>query len=93
MALSVGPARAAVRVCAASVAGAPAVAASEAEAKKAALADWTAKARSADIEHPLWRTAYRKSLTCTGGEPGTFKCSATAMPCEIRQVAPGTSRP
>lgn len=75
---------AAARVCGAAVEGHGQEAATEAEARKAALSDWQARVGAAFA----WRLAGNKGITCLKSANGGFVCKATGHPCTLRQKPP-----
>lgn len=77
----------AVRVCKAHVTSEVFAAEVERDAKKAAIQDWTKKAKAAGMAHPSWRVADRKIVKCVAHD-GQFECVAHAAPCTIKQKAP-----
>lgn len=80
-------AEAAVRVCDPLVVGEIKRAPSEKAAKRAALADWVAKAKAGGMAHPAWRIAFNKRLKCA--RVGTqFECVALGQPCTIKHTVP-----
>lgn len=83
----VAAAEAATRVCKPLVVGDIKRAPSEMDAKRAALADWVAKANAAGALHPAWRIAFNKRLRC-GRVGSQFECVALGQPCTIVQKAP-----
>jgi len=85
--VSADAAWAAVRVCRGHVTSDVGSAAREIEAKRAAIRDWTRKAKSAQIPHPSWRIANLKVLRCVP-YGGRFDCVAHAVPCTIKQKPP-----
>jgi hypothetical protein len=85
--VSADDARAAIRVCRGHVTSDVGSAAREIEAKRAAIRDWTRKAKSAQIPHPSWRIANLKVLRCVP-YGGRFDCVAHAVPCTIKQKPP-----
>ncbi|MBU1210428.1 MAG: hypothetical protein KJ587_04025 [Alphaproteobacteria bacterium] len=84
---SLDQAKAAVRICKAHVTSKLTSADSERDAKRAAIMDWTEKAKAAGFEHPNWRIAGYKVVKCVP-RAGRFECLAHAAPCTIRQKAP-----
>ncbi|MEO1542546.1 MAG: hypothetical protein AAFR75_00775 [Pseudomonadota bacterium] len=83
----IGSADAAVRVCKPLVVGQIEQAATEKDAKRAALASWVEKSKRAGMEYPSWRLANNRRLRCevVGRQ---HECVALGQPCTIRQVAP-----
>lgn len=79
---------AAVRICGQPVVAA-ASAATEREAKKAALAQWKAAASVLGPGYEAWRLASEKVLHCKPGAAGAIDCVAKGRPCTIEQ-APDT---
>ena len=86
-----GFADAAVRVCENHVKSKVTSAVREREAKRAAIKDWTKKAKSTRIPHPSWRIARLKVVTCVPYN-GRFDCVAYAAPCTIKQKPPRSPR-
>ncbi|KUO59923.1 MAG: hypothetical protein APF80_00230 [Alphaproteobacteria bacterium BRH_c36] len=80
-------AEAAVRICKAHVTSKLTSADSERDAKRAAIMDWTEKAKAAGLAHPSWRIAGYKVVKCVS-RAGRFECVARAAPCTIKQKAP-----
>jgi hypothetical protein len=89
--MAVDPAWAAVRVCTTHVTSKVTSAVRERDAKRAAIKDWTRKAKSAQIPHPSWRIASLKVVTCVPND-GHFDCVAYAAPCTIKQKPPRRQR-
>jgi hypothetical protein len=86
--LTLPSATAAVRVCAERLTSGPQLAATEAEARAAAIKAWRARsARGPDQTLPAWRIATSRTLACRPVDDGTFACEAAARPCVIRQKA------
>lgn len=83
-ATSVGPANAAVLLCESPIEGHGRQAPTEVEAKRAALADWQAKAG----ERFVWRLATNKGITCMAATGGGYVCKATGHPCSLHQKPP-----
>jgi hypothetical protein len=79
---------AAVRVCQDRILAA-ASAASEKEAKKAALDKWKEAAKARGEEFASWRLAAGRVLSCSPAPGGGFSCLAQGAPCTIEQ-APNT---
>ncbi len=85
VALPLAPIQAAVRICSAPLVSIPARAATEKDAKKLALADWTSKAATAGYPQTHWRIAVGKTLKCLNvGD--AFECVAVASACRIEQA-------
>jgi hypothetical protein len=82
--LAIEPADAAVLLCEAPVEGRGRQAPTEAEARRAALADWQAKAG----DRFVWRLATNKGITCLAAAGGGFVCKASGHPCTLRQKPP-----
>ncbi len=80
-------ASAAVRLCSESLAGDTGKGATELIAKKAALKDWFAKAKTAGYADAIWPAAAGKQLSCVKAGKG-FECIAVARACTIAQKAP-----
>ena len=80
-------AEAAVRVCKPHVTSKLVSAATEREAKRGAIQDWTEKAKASGLVQPSWRIAGFKVLKCVP-IAGRFECVAHAAPCTIKQKAP-----
>ena len=66
--------------------------ASELEARKKALAAWTAEARKHGEAFTAWRLAWQKTLECGRMPQGGFQCRAVGRPCGISNV-PGNLPP
>ncbi len=82
--LATPTAQAAVRLCDAEVEGHGQEATTEAEARKAALADWQARAGATFT----WSLAGNKGITCLKSAKGGFVCKATGHPCALYQKPP-----
>ena len=88
----IADARAAVRVCKPVVVSQIATAATEKEARKAALDGWKAGALQNGAGYDSWRIAVNKRLRCARvGQ--SYQCLAAASPCLIEQVAPPPPAP
>ena len=85
---SAAPARAAVSVCADVLTGKLAVARTELEAKRAALASWREGARLVGEGYTRWEIAWKRRIDCRKLSDGRFQCQAIAQPCTIAQVPP-----
>lgn len=77
---------AAVRRCELPVTSGPQEAATEAEARRAAMARWLIAAGRYSPGHASWRLAVRRSIVCAPVDGQRFRCEATATPCIIQQV-------
>lgn len=84
--------QAAVRTCTEVLAAAGEDAASEASAKRKAMAGWTTAASKFGPAFVLWRNAAEKSLSCMTLPSGIWRCQAYGRACGISQV-PGTLPP
>lgn len=80
------PGFAAVRLCEAAISVGPVPAASEREARKAALDAWKAKALEYGEGYASWRLAAGKLLKCLPRPGRGFECVARASPCTIEQA-------
>jgi hypothetical protein len=93
------PAHAAVRVCVAPQTSGIVAAATEAEAKRKALAAWSLKAKAFGEGYAAWTLAANRALKCAPAQAGKggFVCFALGSPCTIRQAPParpfGKSKP
>lgn len=89
------PVPAAVRLCLDPLEGRPAEAHRELEARRLALADWTAEARRLGPGYTRWQLAWDRAITCSRTPAGAFRCQASGRPCTIRQIPldPGTVEP
>lgn len=77
-------AQAAVLVCERLIEGSGREAVTEPDARKAALADWQAKAGATFT----WRLATNKGITCLKAANGNTVCRASGHPCALHQVPP-----
>lgn len=75
---------AAVRVCAPSISSGILSAASELEAKKAAMEQWRREAAALGEGMDRWQLAANRVLKCFP-KGGMFECMAIASPCVIQQ--------
>ena len=64
----------------------------ENEARRKALAAWTADARKNGEVFAQWRLAWQKSIECNRLPSGGFQCKAIGRPCGITQI-PGQTPP
>lgn len=78
------PANAAVRQCGDIVSSEIAIAATELESKKTAIAQWHEKAAKLGSGYDSWRLAADKSLKCFANG-AAFECVAFGRPCTIVQ--------
>jgi hypothetical protein len=76
----------AVRLCKETVTSGLYVDANEAIAKKQALDDWKAKAKTFGEEYTSWRLAEGRLLTCVPAKSGGHECLARGAPCTIEQA-------
>jgi len=76
----------AVRLCEATISVGPVTAASEREARKAALDAWKTKALEHGEPYASWRLAAGKLLKCLPRPGRGFECVARASPCTIEQA-------
>ncbi len=65
---------------------------SELEARKVAMAQWTAAARIHGDGFTRWLLADKRALTCSRTAGGGYLCSAAGAPCIISQT-PGIPSP
>lgn len=79
------PASAAVLLCEKPVLGDLVEAATELEARKAAIASWTKKIARLGEPYSSWRLARAKRYECAPLASGKWTCAAFAAPCTIRQ--------
>lgn len=86
--LAISPGFAAVRKCYAEISSGMQEAASEAEARKRALAAWMAEARKLGPGLNAWRIAFKKELACGKADRGLYICIARGRPCTILQKPP-----
>jgi hypothetical protein len=84
------PAAAAVRTCVAPQTSGVVSGATEPEARRKAMAAWTAKARAIGQGYAAWSLAVNKALKCAPAAAGKsgFVCFALGAPCTIRQAPP-----
>lgn len=78
------PSAAAVLLCTAAIEGRGREAATELEARKAALADWHAKAGAKFT----WRLARNKAIACLPAASGGVVCKAAGHPCTLHHKPP-----
>lgn len=94
--LALPSAEAAVRVCSERLTSGPQVAATESDARAAAIKAWGARSLSGlgpGATLPAWRIAASRTLTCRRVDDGKFTCEAAARPCLIQQKAPDGAIP
>jgi len=89
---TIDEASAAVRLCMDHVTSEVFSAKSERDAKRAAIKDWTARAKARGAAHPSWRIASFKVLKCVPNS-GLFDCVAYGAPCTIKQRVPLPKKP
>lgn len=87
------PASAAVVLCDKPVLGDLVEAATELEARKAAIASWTKKIARLGEPYSSWRLARAKRYECAPLASGKWTCAAFAAPCTIRQKPPEQGKP
>lgn len=87
------PASAAVLLCEKPVLGDLVEAATELEARKAAIASWTKKIARLGEPYSSWRLARAKRYECAPLASGKWTCAAFAAPCTIRQKPPEQGKP
>ena len=90
--LAVSPAAAAVNECVDELAGRRFEAKSELDAKKQALADWTAQAAKLGEGYTRWQIAFNRRFDCKPAASGV-SCQAIARPCTIKQVPSSNTVP
>jgi hypothetical protein len=92
--ISAPPALGAWAICNREIVSEPAIAKTELEAKRLALADWTEKARRDGEAFTRWQLAWNRRLTCEPADSGLYQCTALGRPCRISQTppAPGSER-
>ena len=89
LAASVGlPAQAAVGLCDRIISSGPQTAASETEAKRAAIAVWRVLAERVGPQFGRWQIAWCRRLTCERADSGGVRCEAVGGPCRVEQVGP-----
>ncbi len=93
LAASHAPAAAAVALCQPLLIGEPAEAATEPDARRAALADWTVRAKAIGVEYTRWQLAWNHRLSCATVPTGQVRCIASGRPCRISHAPPPTGTP
>ena len=78
-------AAAAVRQCYPTLVAEAAHPTSELEARRKALADWTAAAKKLGDGFTRWQLADERRLACERAKPGGWICRASGKPCTISQ--------
>lgn len=87
------PASAAVLLCEKPVLGDLVEAATELDARKAAISSWTKKIAHLGEPYSSWRLARAKRYECAPLASGKWTCAAFAAPCTIRQKPPELHQP
>jgi len=80
-------------VCSDVLSGKLAEAATELEAKRAALQSWRDGARLVGEGYTRWEIAWKRRIDCKRVADGGFQCQAIAQPCTIQQVPPQRFEP